>query len=263
MQRRPDNQKDFFDLVVYQRLIPHQHLLVKIAKQIDFSFIDEETKDLYSSRGRGSYPAFLLFKMLFLEFLYNLSDVEVCKQCQYNLLFRYFVGLKINEDSPDDTTLVVFRKRLSEAKFKDIFERIIEMARDKGITIGRTKIADATQIIADIAIPNTIGLLRQGKRVIINKIEKRDKNKASSLRERYTPKGTIKQYKKDELKQEIEQTRQFIKEIEPLKEEYPIDREIALLRGVLEGRDGIVSFIDPDARCGYKEKEKKFFGYKA
>ncbi len=82
MQRRPNNQKDFFDMVVYERLIPQEHLLVKIARQIDFSFVDEETKELYSQRGRGSYPASLLFKMLFLEFLYNLSDVEVSRPFQ-------------------------------------------------------------------------------------------------------------------------------------------------------------------------------------
>lgn len=201
--------------------------------------------------------------MLFLEFLYNLSDVEVSRQCQYNLLFRYFVGLKINEDSPDDTTLVVFRKRLGEAKFKDIFNRIIKIAKDKGIRIGETKIADATQIIADIAIPNTIGLLRQGKRIIINKIEKKDKTKASSLRERYTHKGTIKQYRKEELREEIENTKQFIKEIESLKEEYSIEKELCLLKDAMEGRIDLVSFIDPEARCGYKEKEERFFGYKA
>ena len=53
------------DSVVYDRLIPHQHLLVKIANEIDFSFIDEETMKLYSQRDRPSYPASLLFKMLF------------------------------------------------------------------------------------------------------------------------------------------------------------------------------------------------------
>ena len=263
MQRRPNKQKDFFDMVVYERLIPKEHLLVKIANKIDFSFIDEETKELYSQKGRGSYPASLLFKMLFLEFLYNLSDVEVSRQCQYNLLFRYFVGLKINEDSPDDTTLVVFRKRLGETKFKEIFNRIIKIAEDKGITIGKTKVADATQIIADIAIPNTIGLLRQGKRIIINKIEKKDKTKASFLKERYTSKGTIKQYKKEELREEIENTKRFIKEVEPLKEEYPIEKELSLLKDVIEGRVNLVSFIAPEARCGYKEKEERFFGYKA
>ena len=201
--------------------------------------------------------------MLFLEFLYNLSDVEVSKQCQYNLLFRYFVGLKINEGSPDDTTLVVFRRRLGEAKFKEIFKRIIKIAEDKGLTIGIAKIADATQIIADIAIPNTIGLLRQGKRIIINKIEKKDKTKASSLRERYTSRGTIRQYKREELREEIEDTKRFIKEIEPLKEEYPIEKELCLLKDAIEGRVNIVFFIDPEARCGYKEKGERFFGYKA
>jgi len=151
-------------LVVYERLIPKEHLLVKIAHKIDFSFIDEETKKFILKGGGGLILLHYYLRCYFLEFLYNLSDVEVSRQCQYNLLFRYFVGLKINENSPDDTTLVVFRKRLGEAKFKDIFNRIIKIAKDKGIRIGETKIADATQIIADIAIPKYNRALKTGKK---------------------------------------------------------------------------------------------------
>ncbi|MCD6471743.1 transposase [Candidatus Aerophobetes bacterium] len=48
-----------------------------------------------------------MFKILFLEFYYNLSDVEVAKQLKFNVLFRYFVGLKAEDTLPDDTSLVV------------------------------------------------------------------------------------------------------------------------------------------------------------
>jgi transposase len=66
---------------------------------------------LYSKgMGRPSFPPEVLFRMLFLEFCHNLSDVEASKQCRYNLLYRVFVGLGIDDPTPDDTTLVVFRK---------------------------------------------------------------------------------------------------------------------------------------------------------
>jgi len=48
-----------------------------------------------------------MFKILFLEFYYNLSDVEVAKQLKFNVLFGYFVGLKAEDTLPDDTSLVV------------------------------------------------------------------------------------------------------------------------------------------------------------
>jgi len=76
-------------------------------------------RDLYSKdAGRPSYPPKVMFKILFLEFYYNLSDVEVVKQLKFNVLFRYFAGLKAEDALPDDTSLVVFRKRLGEERFE-------------------------------------------------------------------------------------------------------------------------------------------------
>ncbi|GAI05633.1 unnamed protein product, partial [marine sediment metagenome] len=64
-----------------------------------------------------------MFKILFLEFYYNLSDVEVVKQLRSNVLFRHFVEIKIEDPLPDDTSLVVFRRRLGEERFERIFDK--------------------------------------------------------------------------------------------------------------------------------------------
>ena len=86
MLGKTNKQKNFFDEYLWSHLIPDDHILVKIRENIDFSFVEEETKDLYSPDfGRPAYPPEVLFRMLFLEFYYNLSDVEVSKQCQYNM----------------------------------------------------------------------------------------------------------------------------------------------------------------------------------
>lgn len=85
MLGKPNKQRDFFDSYVYESLLPREHILLDIKKRIDFSFVEEETKDLYDNQlGRPSYPPEVLFKMLFLEFFYNLSDVEIAKQISYN-----------------------------------------------------------------------------------------------------------------------------------------------------------------------------------
>jgi len=168
MLGRRDEQSDFLDEYVYGNLIPAEHILVKIKENIDFSFIAEETEDLYSlDHGRPAYPAETMFRMLFLEFYYNLSDVEVCRQCQYNVLYRWFVGLGIGEKLPDDTSLVVFRRRLGAERFERLFDRVVELAKESGLLKERYKIVDATSVVADVAIPNTVNLLRQGRRVIL------------------------------------------------------------------------------------------------
>ena len=132
MLRRENKQKDFFDSYVYERLLPQKHILLDIKANIDFSFVDEAAKKLYSDgMGRPSFPPAALFKMLFLEFFYSLSDYDVVEQVRTNVLFRYFVGLGIDEDTPDDTTLVVFRKRLGEEHFKKLFDKVVIKAKDR------------------------------------------------------------------------------------------------------------------------------------
>ena len=98
--------------------------------------------------GRPSYPPEVMFKILFLEFYYNLSDVEVVKQLKFNVLFRYFVGLRTEDPIPDDTSLVIFRKRLGEERFEEIFDEFIKQCKDKGLLKGKLKLIDATHIIA-------------------------------------------------------------------------------------------------------------------
>jgi transposase len=114
-----NKQSNFFDHFVYGHHIPEDHELVRINREVDFSFVKEETKDLYEEgMGRPSWPPEVLFRMLFLEYYANLSDVQVSEQCRYNLLYRWFAGLEVGDETPDDTTLVVFRKRLGRERIE-------------------------------------------------------------------------------------------------------------------------------------------------
>jgi len=156
MLGKPDPQENFFDSYVKDNFLPEEHELLEIEKKVDFSFIKEKTKDLYAEElGRPSYPPEVMFKILFLEFYYDLSDVEVVKQLKFNVLFRYFVGLRAEDPIPDDTSLVVFRKRLGEKRFEEIFDEFIMQCKEKGLLKEKLKAIDATHIIADVAIPNT------------------------------------------------------------------------------------------------------------
>jgi len=132
---------------------------------VDFSFIEEKVRDLYSKgMGRPSHPPKVMFKILFLEFYYNLSDVEVARQLKFNVLFRYFAGLKAEDPIPDDTSMVVFRRRLGEERFERLFDRFTAQCKDRGLLQETLKTIDATHIVADVAIPNTVNLLKRRKK---------------------------------------------------------------------------------------------------
>ena len=250
MFTKRDDQGNFFDEYVYEKLIPRDHILVKIKERVDFSFVEEETEDLYSPDfGRPCYPVERMFRMLFLEYYYNLSDVEVAKQCQYNVLYRYFVGLKVEDNTPDDTSLVVFRRRLGEERFERFFNRIVEECKKRGLLKEKLKIVDAFKIIADIAIPNTVNLLRGGRRVILHQILNEDRSGVKKLIKKYSSRKKV--YTKpgeEELAREINLSKEFIREIEG-KYGREVEENIEALRNVVSGekKDRIVSFSDLDA----------------
>ena len=277
MLRKQSTQKDFFDSYVYERLLPKEHILLDIKENLDFSFIDEETKSFYSddSRGRPPFAAQIIFKMLFLEFFYSLSDYDVVEQVRTNILFRYFVGLRIAQDTPDDTTLVKFRHRLGEAGFKMLFDRIVEQAKQKGLIKGRLKILDATHIQADVALQGTVNFLRQARKVVVNKISASQPQEAAILKEKFVNEDRLfTPPSNEQIKEELALSREFIKEakdtLNPETEELLALLETAVNQQQRKadnpGRsepEEIISFTDTDARFGCKSKKKKFAGYKA
>ena len=276
MLQRENKQNDFFDDYVYKRLLPEKHILLDVRNKIDFSFVEEVTKSLYSDKmGRPCFPPVVLFKMLFLEFFYSLSDYEIVEQVKTNVLFRYFTGLAITEDTPDDTTLVVFRRRLGEERFKELFDRIVIKAKDMGIIEGKLKLLDATHIHADIALQGTVNFLRNGRSKVIKRIEKINQDKASPLKEKYLDENRLHSAPSEtEIKKEIDITREFI---DKTKGKFPedINELIELLdtatyqqeKKIYDPKDKepdeIVSFTDKDARYGHKSEKKRFVGYKA
>lgn len=265
MLGKTDPQGDFFDSYIEECYLPEEHELLEIKEKVDFSFIEKETKDLYAKeKGRISYPPEVMFKILFLEFYYNPSDVEVARQLKFNVLFRYFVELKAKDSIPDDTSLVVFRKRLGEERFEKIFDKFAKQCEKKGLLKGKLKIIDATHIIADVAIPNTVNLLKEGRKRILRAVEKEKKELAESLK-RYLPEEEPPQKStKEKLAKELALSKELIEEVQG-KYSSEVEEIADLLEQIVDptGKRKFVSFVDPDARFGRKNKDKKFAGYKA
>ena len=215
---------NFFDSYVFDNLLPEKHILLDIKKEIDFSFVEEEVRDLYDTKnGRPAYPPEVLFKMLFLEFYYNLSDVEVVQQCQVNILYRLlpcnrrlcdsFIDLSIDEEIPDDTTLVVFRKRCGSKRFERLFNRVIEQCKEKNLLTKKLKIADATAIKGDVSVPNRVNLLREGRKIVVKRITKFDKGEGEVLSHYVNEERLHGRPSPQNVDEEISKTKEFIERI--------------------------------------------------
>ena len=81
---------------------------------------------------------------------------------QVNLAFRFFLDLPSDAVLPDPSLRSQFRTRLNEQnKCAAIFQEIVRQARVAGLIKDRLRLKDATHIVADIAVPATLGLVAQ------------------------------------------------------------------------------------------------------
>src|SRR4030081_445603 len=98
-----------------------------------------------SSAGRKPFDAMLMFRMLVLQALNNLSDEQVEYQVRDRLSFSRFLGLAIEDTSPDATTLWLFREKLAKAGLiEKLFERFDQHLAAKGYIARGGQIIDAS-----------------------------------------------------------------------------------------------------------------------
>ena len=79
------------EVVMIEQLVPQDHLLRKIDKYIDFTFIYDEVKDLYcSTNGRNSVDPVVLFKLVFIETLDGLKSMRrTCEKIKVDAEYRW------------------------------------------------------------------------------------------------------------------------------------------------------------------------------
>ena len=141
-----------YEFVMLEELVPEDHLLRKMEKAVDFSFIHDLCKELYCpDNGRPAIEPELLFRMLFLGYLYGIkSEVKLAQEVNENIAFKWFLGLKLTEKGPDHATISANRTR----RFKDnniaekIFDEILRQCTEKGLVGGKILYTDSTHIKA-------------------------------------------------------------------------------------------------------------------
>jgi len=98
-----------------------------------------------SSAGRKPFEAILMFRMVILQSLYNLSDEQIEYQVRDRMSFARFLGLEFEDDVPDGTTLWLFREKLAQAGLVEtLFERFNQHLNAKGDIARGGQMVDAT-----------------------------------------------------------------------------------------------------------------------
>jgi transposase len=130
-------QHELFTYGSLEERVPANHPLRPIRAMVDEALkaLDGRFDEIYDEDGRRSIPPERLLRALLLQMLYTVrSERMLMEQLEYNLLFRWFVGLSANEPVWHPTVFTKNRDRLLEgAVAEEFFSLIVSQARKKGL----------------------------------------------------------------------------------------------------------------------------------
>ena len=127
-------------LEMIDRVVPFESFRAEIEAAV-LTPVDEKK----SSAGRKPIDVIVMFRMLVLQSLYNLSDEQVEYQVRDRMSFTRFLRLGIEDGIPDGTTLWLFRERLAKARLIErLFERFGQHLEAKGYIARGGQMVDAT-----------------------------------------------------------------------------------------------------------------------
>lgn len=147
------SQLTFADMIVEEKRSRSriEKKLSRIDRLVDWSEILELVKVVdYTDRKKGGAPHIDLLikvKMLFLQYLYNLSEPELEDQVNDRLSFQRFIGITFYSKVPDYSTIWRFKERLIEKGLSDkLFTKILGYIERKNLLLKQGTIVDATII---------------------------------------------------------------------------------------------------------------------
>lgn len=147
-----EGQFALFSYVTLERRVPDDHPLRRLRILVDvlLASMDAELTAAYSHTGRPSIPPERLLRALLLQVLYTVrSERQLVEQLDYNLLFRWFVGLAMDEAVWDRTVFTANRDRLLSTEMaRAFFQRVLYLAEWRDLVSDEHFSVDGTMIEA-------------------------------------------------------------------------------------------------------------------
>lgn len=246
---------------LYDVIVPKDNLLRKIKENIDFSFVNPMLREQYCENfGRPATEPEIMFKLMFLKKLYDLSDEQLVQNAYVNMAYKYFLDLDPEDGMIDSSLMTKFRKtRITEDILAEMLKETIRQAIDKGIIKSNTIIVDSTHTEAAVRPKKVTQVLRDLSKQLRKEIYKTMYDLSEKFPEK--PSETA------ELSEEIEYTSSLLESTEKeviecanqkIKDIYYRIKELLDTDRIREIR----SKDDEDARFGHKTPTSTFFGYK-
>ena len=152
MRGNDNHQEEMFSYVSMEKRVPQGHPLRRVRAMTDTALqrMSPAFDALYACLGRPSIPPERLLRALLLQALYSVrSERRLMEQLQYDLLFRWFVGLSMDEEVWDETVFTKNRDRLLDGKIAErFFEQVLAQAEEQQLLSDEHFTVDGTMIEA-------------------------------------------------------------------------------------------------------------------
>ncbi len=146
------HQEGLFSYLSPESRIPKKHPLRPVREMVDTALgqLTGQFEAIYADTGRPSIPPEKLLRASLLQIFYSIrSERLLCEQLDYNLLFRWFVGLSMDDAVWDHSSFSKNRDRLLESAIaRGFFDAVLAQARDQGLTSDEHFSVDGTLIEA-------------------------------------------------------------------------------------------------------------------
>ena len=152
MRGADEKQGEVFSYIPMEDRIPRDHPLRRIRPMVDRGLAEmwSHFEALYARRGRPSIAPERLLRALLLQALYSIrSETQLMEQLDYNLLYRWFVGLHANDEVWDVTVFTKNRERLMAGEVSQrLLEAVLRQAAEHDLLSEEHFTVDGTLIQA-------------------------------------------------------------------------------------------------------------------
>jgi len=152
MRGKDEQQLDVFSYISPERRIPQDHPLRPLRAMADEALreLQPRFRKLYAKTGRPSIAPEKLLRALLLQVLYSVrSERMLMEQLDYSLLFRWFVGLNMDDPIWDVTVFTKNRQRLLAGNIADaFFAAVLKQARQRNLLSDEHFTVDGTLLEA-------------------------------------------------------------------------------------------------------------------
>jgi len=152
MRGKDEQQLDVFSYISPEQRVPQDHPLRSLRAMTDEALqqLRPRFNSLYAKTGRPSIATEKLLRALLLQGLYSVrSERLLMEQLDYNLLFRWFVGLNMDDSVWDVTVFTKNRERLLDGDIAEaFFQAVLQQARERSLLSDEHFTVDGTLLEA-------------------------------------------------------------------------------------------------------------------